>query len=93
MIQPAAVVCRFCGREVEPVGTEPVGEEAVELRMKRLAERFPYLIAEGRAAMARLPRPPSDGATWLEKYCEARRNGKSDRRATKLAEAAFDQWW
>jgi hypothetical protein len=73
--------------------TEPDDAAAIELRTKRLEERFPYHIAEGRAALARLPVPPLDEATWLENYCEARRSGKTDRRATKLADMASEQWW
>jgi hypothetical protein len=91
LIQPAAVVCRFCGRDVEATAIETPTSEA-GARIEELERKYPLFVSEGWNAMGWLREPPSDRADWLEKFCEARRNGHDVKRASRDASASA-QWW
>jgi hypothetical protein len=95
MIQPAAVVCRYCGRDVEPVAAPSPAAPTPEVMEAEIERRFPWFIGEARDAMAKLPAQPPDKVAWLEKYCTARRDGKSSRKATEIAGQvpSAGQWW
>jgi len=78
LIQPDAVVCRFCGSQVEPVPKPTVTVESIEAR-------YPAYFDQAKAALDRLPNRPDDELEWLETVCFALRRGWSIQRA--VAEA------
>jgi hypothetical protein len=94
MIQPSAIVCRYCGRDVEPTEdpaeiTRPASHEE---RMADLEKRFPLYIADARAALAQRPNQPADDIDWLEKVCSGLRGGKNMKKAIADAEYESQAW-
>jgi hypothetical protein len=91
MIQPAAIVCRYCGRDVDPVDVEN-GPPPLDPRLEELERKYPLFVNEGWHAMGFVSVQPTDQADWMARFCEARRNGLSVKRASRDASASA-QWW
>lgn len=59
-IRAAAILCRFCGRDVEPVSAE----QRQSLAESPLHERFGPLADQALRTMAALPTPPRNPSAW-----------------------------
>jgi hypothetical protein len=81
-IQPAAKICRYCQREVEPIdvaSTDVDGMEAVR-------RQYPAFFSEAHAALSEVSgAPPTDPVEWVRRVCERRMAGDSLTKATTRA--------
>jgi hypothetical protein len=64
LIQPAAKVCRYCGRDVEPLA-----EPSLDQQMADLGLEHPEAYPQARVAYDRLPTKPSQPLKWLTELC------------------------
>jgi hypothetical protein len=64
-VQAAAIVCRYCSRDIPPAPAPTVRDELVEVQ-----KRFPGSFDEANEFMAQLPQQPANPALWCSELCE-----------------------
>lgn len=85
MIKAAAVVCRYCGRDVDPASPDETGPSRDE-RIAAVAEIFPAEYAVARPYLEALDQEPGDPVAWLTELCRRIQAGAPpDRAAQRIA--------
>jgi hypothetical protein len=92
-IRPAAIVCRYCGRDVEPLAAMPVPPEAIDADAPQRA--YSFLRDEHPTSFDAVWEAASQFPTWprlptpaLRAACKAVENGTSSAIAVRAAFAA-----
>jgi hypothetical protein len=90
MILPAAVVCRYCGRDVEPVSVvaAPIPTPRVDHSNEypHAARLYPMQFERAYEQMNALPAAPPDADAWLEFVCKLIQGGWDPAKAAERAE-------
>jgi len=91
-IQPAAKICRYCQRDVEPIDVASTDLGSTEVAstdvdgMEAVRRRYPAFFSEAYAALSeRSGAPPTDPVAWVRRVCERRMAGDSLTKATTRA--------
>lgn len=66
-IRSAARVCRFCGRDVDPISENEIRPTS---ELERVRDEFPATFEAAAAYLAALPEPPQFPARWLRELCK-----------------------
>lgn len=75
-VRAEAIVCRFCGRDLEAVAPREVSE----LELDAVRAQYPSWYDQAARIMAELPHPPEHPADWLREACKRLRAGASPSR-------------
>jgi hypothetical protein len=89
LIKPAAVVCRFCGRDVPRVEySAPIPRASQELE-NWLRKVSPHQAAEALELFETLDRQPDHPKEWLSELCRRLQNGSFGQVAAKKIPLTF----
>ena len=91
-IQPAAKICRYCQRDVEPIDVASTDVASTDVAstdvddMEAVRRQYPAFFSEAHAALSEISgAPPTDPVAWVRRVCELRMAGESLTKATTRA--------
>jgi hypothetical protein len=89
-IKREARVCRFCGRDIEPL--EPIDASGTTdaAAMDAVRRQFPAFFDQAMVELWRLPSQPPDQVAWMTGVCSRLRAGESLRSA--VSNESPDAW-